>query len=423
MEMDTHWLFVDMNSYFASVEQQVQPRLRGRPVAVVPVEAETTCCIAASYEAKAFGVRTGTKVNEARHLCPDIVFVKATTARYVHFHKRIVAAVDSVLPVEQVHSIDEMSCRLTAGQREHQAAIEIGLAVKQAIAEQVGAFLKCSVGLAPNRLLAKVASDMQKPDGLTLLPRNELPHILFGLDLQDLPGIGQQMLRRLHRAGIRTIQQLTEASPERLRMVWQNINGERWWHLLRGEDIREAPTQKRSIGHSHVLSPADRTDDRAYEILLKLTHKAALRLREAKYWASQMKVAAHYRGDFSWKASARIGDVQDTSTMLQVVGRLWQERPLNCGAPFKVEVALNSLKSAQSCGLPLLPEQQRRQQVTKAMDAINSQLGEGAVFLGSMHNVRQAAPDRIAFNAIPEPRKQHPSLAENEERNTKQPVR
>ncbi|MFN3161061.1 MAG: DNA polymerase thumb domain-containing protein [Rubinisphaera brasiliensis] len=414
MNMDTRWLFVDMNSYFASVEQQLQPRLRGRPTAVVPVEAETTCCIAASYEAKAFGVRTGTKVNEARHLCPEIVFVKSRTAHYVEYHKRIVAAVESVVPVDQVHSIDEMSCRLTGQQKEHQTALELGRNVKRAIAEQAGKWLKCSVGLAPNRLLAKVASDMQKPDGLTLLRLQDLPHALFELELDDLPGIGQKMLRRLHRAGIRSIQQLTETSPERMHMIWGSINGERWWHLLRGEDLREAATRTRQIGHSHVLAPADRNDSRAREILQKLTHKAALRLREAKFWASRLKVTMHYRGVAPWKASARLGDIQDTPTMLQIVGQLWQDRPLDCGAPYKVEVALTNLKSAQSCGLPLLPEQQRRQQVTKAMDAINGRLGQGAVFLGSMHNVRQAAPDRIAFRAIPELRPIHASAEKPE---------
>ncbi|HCS55363.1 MAG TPA: DNA polymerase, partial [Planctomycetaceae bacterium] len=104
--MRINWLFVDMNSYFASVEQQLRPELRGKPVGVIPMMADTTCCIAASYEAKAFGIRTGTRVSDAKILCPEINLVVSRTREYVEYHKRIVKAVESVLPVDQIHSID-----------------------------------------------------------------------------------------------------------------------------------------------------------------------------------------------------------------------------------------------------------------------------------------------------------------------------
>ena len=111
-------LLVDFNSYFASVEQQVEPRLRGRPVGVVPMMADTTVCIAASIEAKTFGVKTGTKVGEAKRLCPGIELVLARHEVYIDFHHRAVAAVDTVVPVRQVLSIDEMDCELTGRWRE-----------------------------------------------------------------------------------------------------------------------------------------------------------------------------------------------------------------------------------------------------------------------------------------------------------------
>ena len=117
-------LYVDFNSYFASVEQQLQPQLRGRPVGVLPVVAETTCCIAASYEAKAFGVRTGTRVADAKRLCPDIVLVLADHAKYVRVHQQAVAVVDRLAPVRQVMSIDEMECELTGRWRERDRSEE-----------------------------------------------------------------------------------------------------------------------------------------------------------------------------------------------------------------------------------------------------------------------------------------------------------
>jgi DNA polymerase IV len=132
-------LYVDMNSYFASVEQQLRPELRGRPVAVVPVEADTTSCIAASYEAKAFGVRTGTRVGDAKAMCPGLVLVMARTDEYIKMHHAMQTAIDSVLPVAMVHSIDEVSCRLLGTQRQPDVALRLAQAVKQATARRCGA--------------------------------------------------------------------------------------------------------------------------------------------------------------------------------------------------------------------------------------------------------------------------------------------
>src|SRR6201997_5412248 len=160
------WLFLDLNSYLASVEQELRPELRDRPMAVVPLLADTTCCIAASYEAKKYGVRTGTQVGEAKRLCPGIVLVEARHEVYVDYHHRIVEAVESCVPVTSVMSIDEMACRLIGREQPLLAALELAAKVKLAVRQKAGETLCCSVGLAPNRYLAKVASDMEKPDGL-----------------------------------------------------------------------------------------------------------------------------------------------------------------------------------------------------------------------------------------------------------------
>ncbi|MGH9480975.1 MAG: DNA polymerase Y family protein, partial [Terriglobales bacterium] len=160
------WLFLDLNAYFASVEQQERPELRGRPVAVVPLVTPNTVCIAASYEAKPFGVKTGVKIHQAQRLCPELMLVEARPRLYVEYHEAIVKAVESCVPIAHVMSIDEAACRLLGLERWLPNALAIAQAVKQAV-RSVGDTLRCSIGLAPNRYLAKVASDMQKPDGLT----------------------------------------------------------------------------------------------------------------------------------------------------------------------------------------------------------------------------------------------------------------
>src|ERR1700728_2372627 len=157
------WLFLDLNSYFASVEQELRPELRGRPVAVVPVMADTTCAIAASYEAKAFGVRTGTQIGEAKRMCPGLVLVEARHEVYVDYHNRIVEAVERCVPVAAVMSIDEIAASLMGREQPLIAALDLARRVKESIREHAGATLRCSVGLAPNRYLSKIASDMEKP--------------------------------------------------------------------------------------------------------------------------------------------------------------------------------------------------------------------------------------------------------------------
>src|SRR5258708_16071081 len=207
-EARVRWLFLDVNSYFASVEQELVPSLRGRPVAVVPVVADTTCCIAASYEAKAFGVKTGTQVGEAKRMCPGIELVEARHELYVDYHNRIVEAVETLVPVSSVMSIDEMACRLMGREQPLLAALDLAQRVKAKIRDTVGSTLRCSVGLAPNRYLSKFASDMEKPDGLIALTPDILEAALLRLTPRDLPGIGPRMEARLHQAVIRTMKQL-----------------------------------------------------------------------------------------------------------------------------------------------------------------------------------------------------------------------
>lgn len=209
--MSLNALYVDFNSYFASVEQELRPALRGRPVGVLPVLAETTCCIAASIEAKKFGVKTGTLVREARHLCPDIVLVQARPDVYIDMHHRLVAAVESCTHVERTLSIDEMVCRLTGRERQVEQALALAARIKHAIAQRIGRHIRCSIGIAPNTFLAKLASDMQKPDGCVVIQQHELPERLYGLHLREVCGIGRKMEQRLLRHGYHDVRDLCQA--------------------------------------------------------------------------------------------------------------------------------------------------------------------------------------------------------------------
>ena len=164
-ERPLRYLFLDLNSYFASVEQQEHPELRGKPVAVVPVEADTSFVIAASYEAKKHGVKTLTQIGEAKRLCPELICVMGDHSMYAHYHKRVIEVAEKVLPVDAVCSIDEMRFKLLKTESPPEIAREIAVKMKKTIREEAGECLTCSIGIAPNAFLAKIGTELQNRTG------------------------------------------------------------------------------------------------------------------------------------------------------------------------------------------------------------------------------------------------------------------
>jgi DNA polymerase IV len=417
-----NWLFVDLNSYFASVEQEARPELRGRPVAVVPMMADTTCCIAASYEAKALGVRTGTIVADAKRMCPEIVLVEGRHELYTEYHHRIVEAVESCVPVTAVCSIDEMACRLMGRERALRAAFDLGIRVKETIRERVGPMLRSSVGLATNRYLAKVASDMEKPDGLVALPLDILPGALRGLTLRDLPGIGARTEKHLNEKGIHTMDDLLALNREQAGEIWGSVWGERLWHWLRGEDFEMAETEhQKSISHSHVLSPEMRTVENAWAVAHKLLHKAAMRLRAAGLWASNIGLAIGFAVPRSentpvsrfgvpargWRSEIKLSECQDNQTLIAALRRLWESRPSGAQYehPYFIGVQLNNLVPDRLHTLALfdgLEEEQSRTRLLATMDRLNDKYGMSTLAPAAMLTAYKAAPTRIAFTSIPD---------------------
>ncbi|MDD3529479.1 MAG: DNA polymerase [Gallionellaceae bacterium] len=394
-------LLLDFNSYFASVEQQLRPELRGRPIGILPVVAETTCCIAASREAKRFGVKTGTVVADARELCPDIVFVQARPAVYVEMHHKLMAIVDSVIQVGEVLSIDEVACELTGSWQREEVIRERSLMVKKKLRDEAGECLTCSIGIGPNRFLAKTASNMQKPDGLTVIHAADLPDILYPLKLEDLNGIGRHMLERLNRHGIYSVEALCAASREQLRRIWGGVEGERYFDRLRGIEVARPPSRRASLGHSHVLPPHLRYGTGAWSVLSKLTQKAALRLRAEGLLASRMSVRVSWHRHDAWEHTARFTPMSDTLGFLRILAGLWAERPAH-GEPVKVGVVLSGLAPATQETLPLFDDGTRSPGLDSAFDRVRRRFGNDALYFGGAFLAAHEAPMRIAFNHIPD---------------------
>jgi DNA polymerase-4 len=395
------WLFLDLNSYFASVEQELNPHLRGRPLGILPIMAENSCCIAVSREAKKLGVRSPIQMQEALRICPGMAMVESRPQRYVEYHHKIVEAVESCIPVTAIHSIDEMACRLDRRETDPEQAIRLAQRIKATMRERVGTVLTCSIGLAPNKWLAKVGSDMQKPDGLTLIRRRDLPDKLLKLVPNDLPGIGGQMNKRLITLGITTTAQLWALSKRQMRNIWGGIVGERFWHWLHGDDIPDVVTKNSSLGHSHVLPPEMRSDEGAGAILQKLLHRAALRMRKSGWWCTGMVITIGFFDDRTWAAKTTFTECQDTLTLLHYLRQMWETRPpLGRNRASQVSVTLYGLVPDSMHNFSLF-EDTRRHALSQAMDKVNARYGRDTTYFAGILPAKEHAPTRVPFSNSP----------------------
>ena len=400
-------LIIDYNGFFASCEQQERPELRNRPVAVVPLMAETTCVIACSYDAKDRGIKVGTPVSEARQLCPGITIVESRPEVYIRYHHKLIKAVTTCLPVTETWSIDEVWCTLPPSWQNRTDALATARKIKTAIRQHAGECLTCSIGIAPNAWLAKIASDLEKPDGLVVIEDGELPQRLFPLKLRDLPGVGGNMETRLRAAGLDTVEKLCAASVEKLRHVWGGIEGERMWERLRGTEVPLPAKRTSSIGHSHVLPPNLRNVAGAEATLHRLLQKASMRLRATGFYAGGLHLALRLSGHKNWSTAATFIETQDTLELTRVLNLLWARRPRGRGsdAIHGVGVTLFDLSTtANHTGmLPgIVDNGDRRAGLNAALDHINKKLGKHSVVLGGARGAHHNAPGRLAVRTIPD---------------------
>ncbi|MGE3769638.1 MAG: helix-hairpin-helix domain-containing protein [Bdellovibrionales bacterium] len=394
------WLFLDLNSFFASCEQQDDPTLRGKPVAVVPSLTDTTSVIAASYAAKAFGIRTGTRVREAKQMCPGLILRTGNHKRYVQHHNAVKRAIEDVLPIEMVCSVDEFACRLMGDECEVREAIALAECVKQSIRQKAGEALTCSIGLAPNRFLGKVAADMQKPDGLTVISLDDIPGKLLRLKLQDFPGIGPRMAQRLINQGVTTVEQLYAADIPTMRALWGGIEGEKFYQKLRGEDPFYRATETGSFSHQHVLEPKFRSMDGVSAYAQHLLLKLAERLRDQQYLSRRLSLVIRYAGTFQRAhAETSFHETADSLTLLRALKDLLAQMPR--GKPFKVAVTVSDLIPAARRQLDLFTDEQESE-LSTALDDINQKYGRGTLYFGATQALQKHLHARIAFQRVPD---------------------
>lgn len=401
-----------MNSFFASVEQQENPNLAGKPVAVVPSMTEHTGAIAASYEAKAFGVKTGTIIRDALQLCPHLNCVPARHDVYVTYHNRILEECVHYTPLTKICSIDEFSSRLTPDNQSIERATSVSKRLKQGLYDKVGKHIKCSIGLAPNSYLAKIATDMQKPDGLVVLTTDILQDALFPLRLMDFPGIGENMQRRLNKGGIWTVEQLWNSQPKKLRKIWGSVDGEKFWYKIHGFEVPDVEQNKVMVGHSRVLDPAHRHPDMAKQITRRLTIKAAQRLRRYEMEAGKFRLSVTTTEGEKWGIDVRISPSSDNLTFIHTLNTLWAQmrNEFNPWRLKKVSVIMHDLRKPETITDDLFSVSPARQKQIKiatelsmGMDKLNKKYGPNTLHFGACpKTLAEYVGTKIAFARIPD---------------------
>jgi DNA polymerase IV len=399
-------LYLDFDSFFASAEQAVRPDLRGRPVGVIPTDSPNTCLIAISREAKARGLRGIVSVREARLRVPDIALVVQRPDLYVRLHHRILVEVDRIVPVLAARSIDELVADISGWAPEE--ALERARAIKRRLAATISPFVTCSIGLGANELLAKIAAEYRKPDGLVVFFPAQMPTPLLALTLSDLPGIARGMEARLRAAGVHDIQGLLTLAPKQARAIWGSVEGERFWAQLHGYAIEKPATRKSMFGHSRVLPPDWRTSDRARACARLLTVKAARRMRREGYAARRFSLSIRGKhGEGGWAREIATPPAIDDHAFLKCLDRAWPAQWPR-GAAI-VAITLHGLDTEETATDDLFMEPADRQRsirwlkIAKTMDRINKRYGRDVVSLGErVEPPGGYAGAKIAFGRIPD---------------------
>jgi DNA polymerase-4 len=285
-------MHIDLNSAFATIEQQSRPLLRGKPVAILNRRCENTSIVAASYEAKAYGIKVGTKLTEARLLCPGLVPLESDPAKYRFVYQKLMSILNDYSPKVVMKSIDEGLIDFH-GVVNPRPLTEIGLEIKKRLKDEIGVAMRCNVGIGPNRFLAKVAADINKPDGMYYVDANNLRETYQKLKLTDLTGIANQFEKRLNAVGIFTPLQFLDADKITLqRIVFKSIAGAQWYERLRGYEVDDVLTKTKRVGRQYVLEDRNLSRKQIEARLHNLCESVGSRLRLQKFSARGVYVYA-----------------------------------------------------------------------------------------------------------------------------------
>lgn len=381
--MEKTILHLDMNSFFASVEQAANPGLRGRPIAVGGGIKKGSVVAACSYEAKAFGVKNAMSTWEAKKLCPELIVVIGDMAKYVYTSKVITRMMLKYSDLVEVFSIDEAFIDITETQARFGGARAVALEIKQRIRQRFG--LTCSIGIGPNKLMAKLAGELQKPDGLVILKRADIPQKIKDVTVGTLCGVGRKMEQYLFELGVKTIGQLNQYPREKLIKRFGIASGEQLWQMGQGNGPSTVlpyyhEREAKSMGHSYTLPrfTRDMTEVKGY--LLRLSEQVGRRLRRDNFRGNVIHASLAFGNDYKhWGRQKKVADyVDDGYRIYQVAEKIidaWgrPEQPIRF-VGVNVSNLIHDLDQVS-----LFEQDEKKKAALRAMDEVNDRFGEFTV--------------------------------------------
>ena len=387
-------LHLDINSYYATLEQQAYPHLRGKPVGVAGKgSGERTVVVGASIEAKKLGVKGAMSTWEARRICPSIIIVPANYDRYIFVSKRIFTMLERFSPKVEVFSIDEAFVELP-NNATWEDAVAIAKQMKQLIYTQIGEWVSCSIGISYGRTLAKLASEMQKPDGLTVIRPEDFAAVAEKMPIEELCGIGWRIGPRLNQAGIFTIAELGAAPKTMLTDMFGDFTGSWLHHIGNGIDdnqirsFRSLP-QEKSVGHSYTLPRDIASLEDVLGVLLLLCERVGVRLRRKGLIGRTVSVYLRFGDKTGWGERHSQKDyIFDGLQIFQAAERILEHLPRSL--PIRlVAVSITDLVEAGQTSQPLFVQDRRYEQLVGALDKINTSYGEFTVHRGALSKLRE----------------------------------
>ncbi len=378
-------MHVDFNSYFATVEQQANPRLRGKPIGVTGGDRmQRTVLGAASVEAKKFGVKTGMAIPEARRICPQIILVPGDSNKYLATTRRFLNILKDYTPLLEVFSIDEAFLELS-GPRANDP-LQTAEEIKDKIRKEVGDWITCSIGISYNKLMAKLAGSLYKPDGLVWIKDEEAAQfILDRVALDDVCGIGGRIKYRLNNMGVFDFPGLRKIPLEFLLASFKSY-GQILYNMARGIDHSEImpfyeKEEVKSIGHRHTVDHDTSDPEEIKQVLLKITELIARRLRSKKLLGKTVVCYFRYRSDpdrtgFSGDGmQATVPYTQDGLDIFngawRIFNHLWDGTKIRM-----IGATVSNLRPITPENLTLLEEKRRQAVIIQAIDKINDKYGE-----------------------------------------------
>lgn len=409
VQTEARVLFVDMNSFFASCEQQSNYWLRGRPVGVCVYTGKFGCIIAPSMEAKRKGIKTGMRLNEAMAICPELVPVETNPKRYRDFHVKIIKVLkkysNDVIP----KSIDEAIVNLNDYKLVHKDMVSVAKRIKEDIKNEVGDWLKCSIGIAPNAFLAKLASDVQKPDGLTIITPENIDSVLAKMKLKDLPGIAGGMAERFINAGIDTPLKLRYTSPERLRIICRGVVGDYWHQRLNFSEVDMKDSDYKSMQAMRHLSQVQRKTVQAVEeILLSLCMTLERRMVESNVFCQVIGIHIRYEsgGNYSDTITMSIPMQGGTDILNALKKRMEQFREANRSEPVininavSLSIYVGSFVNENMVQYGMFEDNSKLDKLRKTVYSLKDKFGLNKLVRAAEMNEDGEVKDVIGFGSI-----------------------